>query len=88
MSTISTEAAVETLWQALDWTRIDSDELFDEIASKLHRLSAFKHMSISQIDLLLADLRRQFVHDVNEYQWRLVQTFKRELEFAEEDAAA
>jgi hypothetical protein len=88
MVTINNGSAVEALWEAMGWESINPDEIFDQISSKLNRHPRFKGLSITEIDLLLADLRRQFVHEVHEYQWRLVQAFKRELEFAEQDTAA
>jgi hypothetical protein len=36
----------------------------------------FAGMSITEIDLLLADAQREAEHDVNELEWRLVRAFK------------
>ena len=62
--------------------------MFDAITAKLHQLLAFRQMPISQLDLMLADLRRQFVHDMDEHRWRLVVAFKTEIDFYELDGAA
>jgi hypothetical protein len=88
MTTIDNDSAVEALWSALDSEQLQPDEMFDKLTAKLHRLPAFRRLSIGELDLLLADSRREFEHDVSEYRWRLAQTFKRELEFTEQGAAA
>jgi hypothetical protein len=54
MTNISTELAIESLWQALDWESPDKlTELFDQLASKLHHHPQFRGMSITEIDLIL-----------------------------------
>jgi hypothetical protein len=77
MNRISTEAAVERLWLALEWEPpIKFIEIFDAIASRLHRHPRFHGMTITEIDLLLADIRRDAEHDVGELEWRLIDAFK------------
>jgi hypothetical protein len=74
---IATEVAVESLWQAFEWERpINSTELFDRIAAQLHRHPRFRGMSITEIDLILADARREFERDADEFEWRLVRVFR------------
>jgi hypothetical protein len=89
MISISTGAAVEALWQALhEWERPDQlIKLFDEIAYRLHRNPRFRNMPITEIDLLLADARREFEHDLSAFEWRLVQAFKDAIGFEDADAA-
>jgi hypothetical protein len=88
---IEIEAAVESLWQALDWefaSTIEPTKVFDRIAHHLRRNPRFRGMSITEIDLLLADARREFEHDVDELGWRLVRSFKDEIGFSVVDGAA
>jgi hypothetical protein len=73
---ISNEAAVESLWLALEWEPIRSAEIFDQIAYRLRRNPRFRDMTITEIDLLLADARREFELDPDELEWRLVKAFK------------
>jgi hypothetical protein len=87
MTKIDTEFAVESLWQALDWERIEPGELFDQLASRLHRHPRFRDISIAELDLILADARRAFEHDVSEFEWKLVRAYKDAIG-AGEDAAA
>jgi hypothetical protein len=87
MTSVDPDFAVESLWQALEWERPDKlTELFDQIASRLHRHPRFRGMSIAEIDLLLADARHEFQHDLTEFEWRLVRAF-RDAVGAEEEAA-
>ena len=88
MSDVSKDFACESLWAALRWEQLKPGELIDAIAARLHKHPSFRHLTISQPDLLLADAKRGLEHDVSEHEWKLVQEFKRELEFAEEDAVA
>jgi hypothetical protein len=91
MTNISTEFAVETLWLVLDEElkhAIKPSEVFDQIAAQLHRHPRFRSMSVTEIDLILADARHEFQHDVDELEWRLVQSFKTGIGFDGEDAAA
>jgi hypothetical protein len=76
MTSIRSEAAIEALWQALEWAPIELSNLFDQIASRLHRNPRFRDMTVAEIDALLADARRASEHDLGELEWRLVQTFK------------
>ena len=76
MTNISPEATVEALWQALEWEPIKLMEIFDRIASRLRRHPHFRDMSITEIDRLLADARREAEHDLSEYEWRLIKAFK------------
>jgi hypothetical protein len=76
MNTISTEAATEALWRALEWEPIKLMEIFDRIASRLRRHPYFRDMSIMEIDRLLVDARREAEHDLSEYERRLIEAFK------------
>jgi hypothetical protein len=76
MQQISMEAAVEALFDALEWEPARLTEVFDQIAYRLRRNPRFRDLSINEIDLLLADARREFEHDVADFEWRLVQAFK------------
>jgi hypothetical protein len=73
---IDAELAVESLWQAFEWEPIKLIEIFDRIASRLHRHPRLRDMSITEIDRLLADARREAEHDLSEYEWRLIKAFK------------
>jgi len=88
---IQIEAAVESLWQAIEF-ELDPEtsamKAFDRIAYLLRRNPHFRNMSIAEADLLLADARREFEHDVDELRWRLVRTFKDEIGFISDEAAA
>jgi hypothetical protein len=87
MTNINPEFVVESLWQAFGWEPIKAVELFDRIANRLHRNPRLRGMTISEIDLLLADARREFELDVDEFECRLVQAFKDALEFNETEGA-
>jgi hypothetical protein len=71
MTDITIELAVESLWQAFEWEPIKLTEIFDRMASRLHRHPRFRDMSIAEIDRLLADIRREAEHDLSDYEWRL-----------------
>ena len=73
---IEPEAAVEALWRSLEWEPIRLMEMFDRIASRLHRHPRFRDMPIVEIDRLLVDMRREAEHDLSDYEWRLVRAFK------------
>lgn len=76
---IDVNIALDALAEAIDWKlrpALDSDRVFDAIASKLRRLPAFKQMTIAQIDLLLADLEREFAHDMREAEWATYAAFR------------
>ena len=88
MQEITTEAAIEALWLAFSWEPLDPAKIFDQIAARLHRHPRFRDLPIAQLDLALADARREFEHDVSEFEWRLVRAFKDALGLTEEDAAA
>jgi hypothetical protein len=88
MSDINREFAVTALWQAFAWEPIRPAALFDRIANRLHCNPRFRGMTISEIDLLLADARREFELDIDEFECRLVQAFKDALEFNETEGVA
>jgi hypothetical protein len=88
MTSIDPEFAVESLWQALEWELPKSTAVFDEIAHHLRRSPRFRGMSITEIDLLLADARREFVRDLDDFEWRLVHAFKDAIGFDEADGDA
>jgi hypothetical protein len=85
-ATISVEAAVEGVWQALEWEPLKLAEIFDRFASRLHRNPRFRDMSIGEIDRLLIDARREIERDLSDYEWRLVGAFKDAIGF--EDGGA
>jgi hypothetical protein len=83
---ISIEAATEALWDALDYELvIKPTELFDRIALHLRRNPRFQGMSITEIDLLLADVRCELEFDLGELASRVVQAFR---DFSEADGVA
>jgi hypothetical protein len=85
MSEITPEFAVESLWQALAWAPVELDPIFDAVAHRLrHR---FAGMTIGEIDLILADARREAQHDVDELEWKIVRAFKDALGLDDEIAA-
>jgi hypothetical protein len=88
MTNINPEFAVESLWQALQWEPINHAEIFDQIAVRLRRDPHFRNMSITAIDLILADARHEFEHDVKEFEWRLVGAFKDAIGFVETEGEA
>ena len=73
---IDAELAVESLWQAFEWEPIKLTEIFDRIASRLHRHPRFRDMPITEVDRLLADARRDAEHDLSDYEWRLAAAFR------------
>jgi hypothetical protein len=84
---IDSNIALDSLDVAINWKlrpALDPDRLFDEIASRLHKL--FPHLTISQIDLLLADLRRQHAHDMREAEWQVYDGFRTTLGVNDEAA--
>jgi hypothetical protein len=84
---ITIESAVESLWQAFEWEPLKLAEIFDRIASRLHRHPRFRDMSISEVDQVLADVRREVERDLSEYEWRFVRAFKDAAGIIDEDAA-
>jgi phage terminase Nu1 subunit (DNA packaging protein) len=73
---IDVDRALNALAESLDWKRPapDADELFDSIAAVLHR--RFPELTITQIDLLLADLKREYVHDAHVAEWDMYAAFR------------
>jgi hypothetical protein len=76
MTSINIAFAINCLWQALEWEPVEITELFDQIACRLRRNPRFSNMPISEIDLLLADARREFEQDMDDFESRLVRAFK------------
>jgi hypothetical protein len=72
---ISTEDAKDALANAFEWEPARLTEVFDRIAYRLHRNPRFRDLSISELDLLLADARREFERDIADFEWRLTQAF-------------
>jgi hypothetical protein len=85
---ITPESAVGALWDAFDYEPIKLGEIFDRIAYRLRRNPRFAGMSIAEIDLILADARREADIDVSEYEQRLAQAFEDALAGAESDGVA
>jgi hypothetical protein len=91
MSTISVEAAVEGLWQALEFEIPSASDLtdrcFDEITYHLHRSPRFRGMTLTEIDLILADARREFERELEGLlgglERRLIRDFKNEIGFGD-----
>lgn len=81
-------AAAEGLWQAFEWEPINVTDLFDQIVNRLRRNPRFCGMSIVDLDLLVADARREFQLDMDMYERRLVRAFKDAIQFDETDGAA
>jgi hypothetical protein len=76
---VSTDWALDCLDEAISWKlrpAINVDRVFDEIASKLRRMPAFKQLTIVEIDLALADLKREFAHDMREAEWAMYAAFR------------
>jgi hypothetical protein len=83
---IDAELAVESLWQAFEWEPIKLTQIFDRIASRLHRHPVFRNMSITEVDRLLADARREAEQDLSDYEWRLAAAFRDAIASEETDA--
>ena len=88
MQEITTEAAIEALWLAFSWEPLDPAKIFDQIAARLHRHPRFRDLPIAQLDLALADARREFEHDVAEFELRLVGAFEDAIGFDKTDGVA
>jgi hypothetical protein len=76
---IDADAALVALDDAVAWRlrpALDAEKLFDDIASKLHQRPEFKGLTINQLDLLLADLRREFAHAMRGAEWQLYDAFR------------
>jgi hypothetical protein len=76
---IDTNTALDLLSEAIDWSlkpALDSQTLFDDIASKLHQRPEFKRLTIVQLDLLLADLKREFARSMHTAEWQLYDAFR------------
>jgi hypothetical protein len=84
---IKFEEAAAALQRALDFEAPDAvsmtDDLFDALAHRLQRNPRFKHMSLTEVDLILASAKREFEHEldaaINSIEQRLVQSFEDEL---------
>jgi hypothetical protein len=67
---------LDALNEAIGWQlrpALDSDRLFDDLGSRLHKL--FPSLKITEIDLLLGDLKRQHVHNMQQIEWELYDAF-------------
>jgi hypothetical protein len=90
MTSITPEFAIESLWNAIEWELpkvIDATAVFDEIAYQLRRSPQFKGMSIAELDLILADAKRQFQFRTVNLEWAIVRAFKDQIGFDDEAAA-
>jgi hypothetical protein len=69
-----------------------TDKVFDQIAHRLRRNPRFAGMSINEIDLVLADARREFEVELDRafdsVERRLVQSFRDEIGFGETEGEA
>jgi len=74
---IEINEAFNALDEAISWRlrpALDADELFDELGSAIHRI--FPELTITQIDLLLADLRRQHAQNMQQAEFSLFDAFR------------
>jgi hypothetical protein len=74
---IDINRALDALDEAIGWKlrpALDPDELFDSISAELHRL--LPELTVSQIDLRLADLRRRHVHAMQVAEHQLSDGFR------------
>jgi hypothetical protein len=76
MTNITAEAAVEALLQAFEWEPFELSKLFDQIVCCLHRNPRFAGLTLTELDLLLADTRCKVEDDVDEIEDRLIEAFK------------
>jgi hypothetical protein len=76
---IDVNTALDALDECIDWKlkpALDSQKIFDDIASNLRRLPAFQHTKIVELDLALADLKRSFANEMREAEWQLYDAFR------------
>jgi hypothetical protein len=76
MTDITTEFAVEALWRAFEWEPFELGKLFDQIVRCLHRHPRFANLTLTELDLLVADTRRETEDNVGEIEDRLVAAFE------------
>jgi hypothetical protein len=79
MATIETAEALEALDECINWKlkpALDSQRVFDAVASRMRRHPAFAHLTIIQLDALLADSKREFANDMREVEWGLYTAFR------------
>ena len=69
------ERAVKRLQEIFGWKRINPDETFDRLARRLRGHTCFRDLSLLEVDLILADARREFERAVDEFEWQIVQAF-------------
>jgi hypothetical protein len=87
MPKITLEEAAAALQYALDFEMPDAtritDDIFDKLVQQLRRNPRFKHMSITEVDLVLAASKREFECELDQafssVERRLVQSFEDEL---------
>jgi hypothetical protein len=69
---IDSKDALTIFDDVLSWKlrpRLDMDRFFDELGNRIHQLPAFQHLTLAQIDLLLAGLRTAYVDDAHGLEW-------------------
>jgi hypothetical protein len=84
------ELVIETLWIVLDAEfkpALASAKVFEQIAHHLRRNLRFRGMSIVELDAVLYDAKREFEHDVDELEWKLVRAFQNAIGFDKTDGA-
>jgi hypothetical protein len=75
---IDAETALESVLMAIEYELVpatDPTKIFDGIVSKLQKHPRFHELKIAELDLLLADLKREFARDMCEAEWRLYSAF-------------
>jgi hypothetical protein len=75
---IDTNTALDALDEAIEWKlRGPLDQLFDAILSDLRRrVPALKQMPLAELDLLVADSKREFAHNRDGATWDMFTAFR------------
>jgi hypothetical protein len=76
---IDTNIALTAFDDIISWKlrpALDPDRIFDELANRFRQHPRFRDLKISELDLLLADLKREFVHNMHVLEWALYTAFK------------
>jgi hypothetical protein len=76
---IDSNAALDAIDEAISWKlrpALNPNRIFDEIASALHRHPRFRDLKITELDLALADLKREFAREMRETEWHLYEAFR------------
>jgi hypothetical protein len=87
MTDAEIEVSVEGFWLAQEWQPDPIGAMLDHVALQLHRDSRFRGLSLTQIDLILADARGKIEDEFAVFALRLSHNLRDAIRFIDQQRA-